>query len=748
MAGWLAANSSDDPLVLVVDDLQWAAKPTLLLLRHVVHFPEPLRLLVIATYRDTDIGRSHPLGELLADLRRDTGVERISLSGLSVGEVVGYLEAAGGRALDDDEENITLAAAIHEETDGNPFFLREVLRHLTETGGLAQRDGRWGPTVHVDDLAIPEGVRDVVGRRLSRLSDRANRVLTDASVIGTEFELAVIMAVCELDDDDLLAALEEAEAARLVTEVASGAPRYRFAHTLVRATLYDELSAGRRLRLHGRVAEAIESVHAARLADHLPALAYHYSRAAPPEGKTAAKAIDYATQAGQRALDQLAYDEAVAWYPAGPGSPRRRRGSDDARLDLLVLLGEAQQTAGDPAHRETLLRVARAAERLGRTATLVRAALANTRQVTWSFALKIDEERVAVIEAALRALGDEESAERARLLAQLGLELTWSPDRPRRVRYSDEALAMARRASDPLLLARVLLPRFYAIWSPGTLDERLAITGELLDIADTLHDPVLRFHTAWVRFRAALEAADADEGRRCARITADLAADLRRPVLRWLAGWVEAGVAHLDGRHDDALARVYSTRELGRQLGLPDAEHVALTQRCGLMATGAVIPGLEEELAHAADRYHTYRCFLALARVGAGAADEARAIFAPLAGDGLTSLPQDPGWMATLVGGALTAIELRDTDTAAALVPALAPYAGQMVVAAAMPFGAVSHYLGVLCAFLGDRDRAGAFFATAAEIHARMAAPTFLARTERERARHGVLPPSASSDTL
>jgi hypothetical protein len=303
------------------------------------------------------------------------------------------------------------------------------------------------------------------------------------------------------------------------------------------------------------------------------------------------------------------------------------------------------------------------------------------------------------------------------------------------VRYSDEALAMARRVSDPLLHARVLLPRFYAIWSPGTLDERLAITAEVLDLAETLNDPVLRFHTAWLRYRAALEAADADEGRRCARITAELAADLRRPMLRWLSGWIEAGVAHLDGQPDEALARLSSTRELGRGFGLDDADSVSITQCCGLVVTGAVIPGFEEELAGAADRYHTYRCFLALVRARSGAADDARALFEPLTGDVLTSLPQDPGWLATMIGAALTAVELQDTETAAALVPMLAPYADQMVVAAAMPFGAVSHYLGVLCAFLGERDRAGAFFAAAAGTHARMAAPTFLACTERERAR-------------
>ena len=370
MAGWLAAVSSEQPSLLVLDDVQWAAKPTLLLLRHVLHSAEPMRLMVVATYRDTDIGRGHPLGELLADLRRDTGVDRIALSGLTVAGVVGYMEAASGHALND-EDDTALALAIHDETDGNPFFLREVLRHLVETGEVAERDGRWSPTVDIDRLGIPEGVRDVVGRRLSRLSDRANQALTAAAVIGTAFDVALVGPVCGLDDDEVLAALEEAEGARIVAEVASAAPRYRFAHRLVRDTLYDELSAGRRARLNQRAAEAIESVHAGRLGEHLSALANHYSRAAAPAGETADKAVDYAVQAGERALAQLAHDEAVAWYHRALDLIDGATGFDEAaRLDVLVALGEAQQRASDPAHRDTLLEAARTAQQLGRTDVL------------------------------------------------------------------------------------------------------------------------------------------------------------------------------------------------------------------------------------------------------------------------------------------------------------------------------------------------------------------------------------------
>ncbi|MCA1842388.1 MAG: AAA family ATPase, partial [Actinobacteria bacterium] len=456
VAGWLSAVSADEPLLLVLDDLQWAAKPTLLLLRHVLHVPEAMRLLIVATYRDTDIGRGHPLADLLADLRRESGVQRFALSGLSAADVVGYMEEASGHSLDDDADT-ALAYALYEETDGNPFFLREVLRHLTETGGIAEQGGRWAPTMDVDRLGIPEGVRDVVGRRLSRLSDSANRVLATAAVLGTEFDLAVLGVLCGVDDDSLLTALEEAEAARVVAEVSGSATRYRFAHTLVRGTLYDELSAGRRARLHRRAAEAIESVCAGHLAEYLPALAHHYGRAAVPEGETAAKAVSYAVQAAERSLAQLAHDEAVGWYQRALDAVDASGSGDDAtRLDVLIALGEAQKRAGDPAHRSTLLDAARSAEHAGRTDVLVRAALANTREVIFNAALEIDTGRVGVLERALAALGEVESPERARLLAHLGLELVWATDHATRVRYSDEAVAIARRSGDPALLARVL----------------------------------------------------------------------------------------------------------------------------------------------------------------------------------------------------------------------------------------------------------------------------------------------------
>jgi predicted ATPase len=217
VAAWVADVSTEMPMLLVFDDLQWAAKPTLLLLRHVLRSPEDVRLLVVATYRDTDIGRGHPLTKFLADARRVSGVERIPLVGLDARGVAAFVEQAVGHQLDETGE--ALARAVWRETEGNAFFVAEVLRHLSESGAFEQRDGRWSTTAALDELGIPEGVRDVVGRRLSRLSEDANRVLATASVVGLEFEPAVVEAVGGVGEDVVLSSLEEAVASRLVVEV-------------------------------------------------------------------------------------------------------------------------------------------------------------------------------------------------------------------------------------------------------------------------------------------------------------------------------------------------------------------------------------------------------------------------------------------------------------------------------------------------------------------------------------------------
>ena len=303
----LGTVAAQRPLLFVFDDAHWADSASVNLLRHVVaHLPSGAPVLIAVTYRDTDIDRGHALAGALADLRRTPRVVRVDLHGLDEAGMRDLLAAAGGHDLDDN--GLVFARRLVEETEGNPFFVREVLRHLIETGTLVQRDGLWVGTVPAGEAGLPEGVRDVVGRRLSRLSEEANAALRVASVIGREFDADVVAAVAGCSEDEAVDRLDEALTARLIDEVEGRFGRMTFAHALVRSTLLDELSTNRRIRLHRQIAEAL----VARSGSTNAELAHHFCEAAT--AGVAEQAVHYSCAAGGEAQDRLALEEAVAIY--------------------------------------------------------------------------------------------------------------------------------------------------------------------------------------------------------------------------------------------------------------------------------------------------------------------------------------------------------------------------------------------------------------------------------------------------
>ncbi len=334
------------PLVLVLDDLHWADAPSLRLLCHLARRLPDSRMLVIGTYREAEITRSHPLTEALGELRRERGFEHVILGGLSPEEVHELLEALAERRFDESEQ--PLSWAMWRETQGNPFFLEEVVRHLLETGGAYWEAGKWViDPGSIDGLKIPEGIRDVVGRRFSGLPSETREVLARAAVLGREFDVAVLGRMGGIDDDTLLEAIEEALNARLIVEVAGtqGQAAYSFVQPVVRQTLYEELSVPRRQRLHRSAAAAIETLHAAHLTPHLGALAHHYRRAGPAE---ATRAIERGIAAGEAALVTFSYDEAARHWE-NVVELLEATGDAAARAQLLGRLGELQFATGlDP----------------------------------------------------------------------------------------------------------------------------------------------------------------------------------------------------------------------------------------------------------------------------------------------------------------------------------------------------------------------------------------------------------------
>jgi tetratricopeptide (TPR) repeat protein len=736
--GWLADVSAEASVLLLLDDVHWAAKPTLLLLRHVLRSAETLRLLVVVTYRDTDVGRGHPLADLLTDLRRAVGVERLSLGGLDRAAVAAFIEAAAGHALSEDAEDEALVRAVWDETEGSPLFVAEVLRHLAESGAVVQRDGRWVTVVPVEDLGIPEGVRDVVGRRLSRLSDEANRALAVAAVVGVEFDPAVVQAAMDVGEDALLVALEEAVTARLVSEVSAQMPRYRFGHAVVRATLYDELTAARRVALHRRVARAIEAVHAGALDDHLPALAHHWALASAPAAD-AARAVDYASRAGDRALQQLAHDEAVAYYrqaleildvAEGPPDPGRR-------MELFIALGEAQRRAGDPAYRETLLDAARLAQERGDGDALARAVLANSRGMLPSSVLYVDLDRVTVLEAALRAGSGADTPERARLLANLGLELTASGERDRRLGLSDQALAMAKRLDDATL-AHVLTARFYTFISPSTLDTRLADTAQLIEVARRLGDPTAIVLAHFVRARVETEHGDIEDARAHLAVAERMANELGQPTLRWYTTFARAGHLLLSGQLVEGELAAMEAGRLAESTRQPDGSLYLATQLIGIRSEQDRLEEVEGVWADAVQQAPDAilpRVNLARVLADLDRLVEAEVLLQDLAVDDFALIPINNLWLWVMTSLTLVATRAGDEAISATLHQRIVPYANQIAGVTPLWVGSVSHYLGLTATTLSDFDDAEAHFAAAEATHERIGAPTWLARTRLEWAR-------------
>jgi class 3 adenylate cyclase/tetratricopeptide (TPR) repeat protein len=736
MASWLGAASADEPLLVVLDDLHWATEPTLLLLRHVVRATSAAQLLMVCIYRHTELDPAHSMANLQADLRRDAGVERLVVGGLDEAEVMALLEAIG-RPLGDNVRG--LARAIRDHTEGNAFFVGELVRHAVESGNLGY-DSDGG----LEHLGIPEGVSEVVLRRLRRLSEEANQALVTAAVVGAEFDLAVVAAVTALGEDAVAEALEQAMAAGLVKEVAGITMRFRFRHQLVRASLYSSLSTARRLRLHRRVGQAIEALYRSRLDDHLLALAHHFALAAADA--EAATAVGYTWRAGDRALAQLAHNQAVELYTRALELFDSSELASDLlqRCDLLIALGEAQRRATHPAYYQTLLVAAAIAQQVGDVDRLVTAALANT-GITW---LEDRHEQVAVLTAALAAISDDDSPLRARLLANLAGSMLLTGEWDQRVTLSEQAVTMARRLGDPSTLAQVLIPVLRTLRHPSTLAERLDLVTELAELAERLGDANVGFSVALYGIGAALEAGDIALAQRRLADATRLADDLTQPALRWAADISHVALTVLAGHVHDGERLAHQALEVGGSANYPEARLFFGVQLLAIRIVQDRLGELKDLVAEFVTQHPSlwaWQPVLALCHCELSHWDEARVVFQRLAADDFASRPYDVNWLAGIALSAEVCAELGDVSAAAVLFRLLTPYADQFVTAGPVTcLGSVARYLGRLAATMGRLDEAHAHFTAAAAAQTRIDAPAWLARTQLDwanlllnRGRHG-----------
>ena len=239
---FLRNTSASQPLVIVLDNLHFADQPTVLLAQFLLQEIREARVLIIATYRDVEVGRRHPVADVLAQLAQDRRFWRVDLKGLSRAEVGRMMEAITG-----EQPSPALLDRVSSVTEGVPLFVEEIVRMLTEEDGL---------TTSPTSISVPRTVREVIGRRLDRLAEEAIEVLTTAGVVGREFDFPILKEITGKDEDALLEVIEGALKARIIEEVEGSAERYRFAHGLTRETLTSELSTARRARLHGRIGKA------------------------------------------------------------------------------------------------------------------------------------------------------------------------------------------------------------------------------------------------------------------------------------------------------------------------------------------------------------------------------------------------------------------------------------------------------------------------------------------------------------
>jgi DNA-binding SARP family transcriptional activator len=716
--GFLKRAASTRPLVLVLDDLHAADAPSLLLLRFLARELSDSQLLVIGAYRDVDPTVREPLAPTLAALARESATDQIALAGFSDSDVADYIELAVSSAPPPQ-----LVERIHHETEGNPLFVTEVVRLLDAEGQL----------VEGAKLSIPPSVRAVIGERMGRLSAPCQRVLVLASVLGRGFGLDAVAQLSALRRDELLEILDEAMAERVVGGVPGSPGQLRFAHALIRDTLYDELTPARRMKLHRQAGEALEAVYATDIEPHLAELAHHFFAAAPAGSED--QAIRFAWRAGDRAASQLAYEEAARLYEMALTLVEE----DVARCELHLALGEVRARAGDTrAAKEPFRDAAELAEGLGLAEHLARAALGYGGRLLWD-ASRDDESLVPLLERALAAQGDRDSTLRARLLAKLagGPLRDASFGRERKAALGQEGLEMARRIGDRATVAYALGGYIEALQlSPDYTPEVLERANELVEVALEVGDKELAWDGCEHLFCASLELGDPGSANEAVEAMARLAEQLRQPAQDWGATVYRALLALLEGRLAEAEQLILRARSLGERAVSWNAAVSYGLQVYLLRWEQGRLEEVEELVRASVEEYPTYpiwRCVLAHMAAELGHGAESRDAFEGLAADDFSGLPFDEEWLVGMGFLAETARLLGDTARAAVLYRLLLPYAERVAVAyPEISTGSVARGLGLLAGMLGRWDEAVNHFESAVQVNRHMGARSWVAHTRHD----------------
>jgi DNA-binding SARP family transcriptional activator len=676
----LARVAGDKTLVLVFDDVHWADRPTLLLLRHLARAMEPRRLVVVGAYRDVEVDADSTLAEVIADVRRESPLELLSLGGLDEEETGALIEAHQGSA-----PAPRLTQRLHQHTGGNPFFLEESIRASAEPNG------------------VPPGVREVVLRRVARVGPQASEVLGLAAVMGVSFPMAAIAPAGGFVREDVAAIVDRAVAARLLTGI-DARGRLSFSHDLIRQTLHDELGTVARAHLHELVAQTLEK-HRAELRPHPAELSHHFYEARHSLG--AQPALRYAREAADRAADSLAWEEAALHLERALELEGLPDASDrDERCELLLRLGEMRLRAGHSDFSEVFAQAADTARGCSST-QLARAAIGYAGR--YYEAGVVDVRLIDLLREALAGIGDDEQDLRARLLGRLAEILHFAGEEQASLEHARESVQIASDLGDDHVLVDALAGSHVSMLHIRHLKERLVVSDELIRISKQIGDRERTLQGLQARVFDLLQAGEIAGAKEALGELAAIAREVRQPLFEHFAvGW-SAAFAQMEGRLEDAERMAAGSAEMRRLMETADAEAVFAAQlfliRLGQGRVGELLPAVEQ-FVDAYPALAAWRAALPLAYLAdRREADSARELESAMAG--LDELPQDFFWLATIGLLAEASAKLPHPESAAVLYEQLAPYASCMVqVGYAGSIGPVARLLGLLAAAQGERDAA------------------------------------------
>jgi class 3 adenylate cyclase len=710
---FLKNASQGAPLMVVLDDIHWADKPSLLLLQFLARELRGSRLLVLGTYRDVELRRQHPLAQTLGELNRENLSARVLLRGLTEADVRRFVEVTAGTSPPD-----TLVAAVYRETEGNPFFVNEIVRLLVADGRLEKAEGvtEWSVT-------IPQSVREVVGRRLDHLSEECNRVLTIGAVIGREFGLRLLEKVSEVKGDRLLEALEEAMGARVIAELPRSVDQYWFSHALIRETLYEELSTTRRIRLHRQIGEALEELDAE---GNLPQLAYHFAEAAP--GGDIEKAVEYARRAGEKALGQYAWEDAVVQFERALQVVDLATPVDQAlKCDLMLALADAVFGTGDQDRGQIIYEgAANIARVLHDAERFALAAIGYSRP--FSIGL-INEPIAAMLRESLSILPDEDSALRARTLARLGQEMYFGSQDEYEA-LTRQGVEMARRVGEKTALSVALFSRIWGGVVLGAAEERLRDADEIISLASEMGD---RFQVGMGLFQritnlmilgdsqAAFEGID-EYGR--------LSDELRMPFVAWQLELFRGMQAMFSGRMAEAEELAQKALAVGQGADSTNAMQMFGAVTYAIRREQGRLAEMEAGIKGFVQMYPAipaWRTALAFNYAEREMPEQAREELDFLAQDDFAIFPRDANWPIAMALLTETASIVGDRERCAYLYDQLLPFGDRCIMVGADVdcYGATHRLLGRLATTLERWDDAERHFQDAIEMNQRMGAGRF-----------------------